>query len=681
MILILLLLLSQEQGLKPQEDSLQQKTENRVEYRAEKIVYDIDRSIVILYDSSTILYKDIELRSDSAYYHIKTDQLEAFGNCDLRQVNDSIKGEYLRYNIETKKAVMYNGRTQIDKGFLEGKRIYWIDEHTVNAYQGKYTTCSDSPPHYYFYSPRMKIYLGDMVIARPIVLFVEGFPVLAAPFWFVPISSKRKSGLLPFKAGNSRNYGKYLRGLAYYLVISDYADATFQIDAFEKKGIMPQFEGIWNFAPFSKGNVYGSYIKETDTQTRRYELELRNNSEYFLFGSNFNCDLKYVSDNSYRQDFTDTTVLWLEKEILSQATLARSIGALKNTIFYERKETFIDTSASTIEEKIPYYTLSTPSKTLFSLVSYSFSGHINRNRTIIGDSTKEAAGANINTTPAMQQNILGLFTLSPHLNMDLAVFDKDTSGERFPVRFGYSFGANAGTNLYRLFNIEFLGVHGILHKVLPKVSYTFTPDFDFGRFPLVPGIPGFTKTNSFGFGVDQVFEAKIGMKKEKKVLAQLGIFSGYNLDTDSLSDITWRLELPYNPFPTPITKFTSNLNGSVDPYTYDYFYTINNSIGLKTDFFSLNLNQRYTKDDIYQIWLNGGLKPTPYWVISYSARYDWDKKEFVDYRFGLTRDLHCWEAVFNFNQLGDAWRYDFEVRIKEIPDVTIGKGLLGYILE
>ncbi|GAH00193.1 unnamed protein product, partial [marine sediment metagenome] len=151
------------------QDTTQSDTANIVHYSANKIIYDLEKSVIILYDSAFIKYQDITLFSDSAYYHVDSNLLEAFGTCDLRQMNDSIKGDYLIYNVETKKALMTSGKTQLESGFLEGERIYWIDENTVNAYDGKYTTCSDSPPHYYFYSPKMKVYLGDMVIARPIV--------------------------------------------------------------------------------------------------------------------------------------------------------------------------------------------------------------------------------------------------------------------------------------------------------------------------------------------------------------------------------------------------------------------------------------------------------------------------------------------------------------------------------
>ncbi|UCD19336.1 MAG: LPS-assembly protein LptD [candidate division WOR-3 bacterium] len=660
------------------QDTTLSDTLDVINYRANRITYDLENSLIILNDSSVIKYRDIILTSDSAYYHVESNILEAFGNCDLKQADDSIRGEFLRYNIETQKALMASGRTQIDNGFITGQEIFWIDEKTVHSYRGKYTTCSDSPPHYYFFSPKMKVYLGDMVIARPIFLYIQDIPVLGAPFWFVPISSKRKSGLLPFRMGNSSTFGKYIRGFAYYLVLSDYADVTFQLDAMEKKGIMPHVEGIWDYAPFSKGKIYASYIRDTQTQKVRYSVEARNTSDLFLLGSSLNWDIKYVSDNSYRQDYAETTAIWLEKEITSAATLTRSVAGFKNTLAFERRQDFSDT---TVSLKLPYYTISGPSSMLLSTVNYAITGHISRDRLTTSIDTSEVIGANLHTTPSLQQNVLNLLTVSPKLDLDLAVFNEDTLGDRWPSRFGYSFSTTASTNFFRVFGIQFMGVHGLLHKVLPSVTYTYTPAFDFARFPRATGIPSYNHTNSLSFGLNQEFEAKIGDEERKVNILRINLGGRYSFITDSLSPFSFLVSAPHNPFPPPVSIFTVQVDGTIDPYTRDYTYNITNTSGIKLDFLSLTVNQSYRKESGYQVWFNGEIKPTRNWSMTYSARYDLPTKKLVDYSFGIVRDLHCWEAVFNFNQLGDEWRYDFKVRIKTIPEVSIGKGLLGYIFE
>lgn len=660
------------------QDTVLSDTASTVRYRAKSITYDLERSVIILRDSSIIAYQDVVLTSDSAYYYIETNYLDAFGACDLRQLSDSIRGDLLRYNLNNQKALMTRGRTQIDNGFIEGREIFWIDEKTVHSYHGKYTTCSDSPPHYYFYSPRMKVYLGDMVIARPIFLYIQDIPVLGAPFWFVPISNKRKSGLLPFRVGNSAVFGKYLRDFAYYLVLSDYADITLQLDAMEKKGVMPHLETVWDYAPFSRGTVYASYIRDIATDKVRYSLEARNVSDLFVFGSSFNCDIKYVSDNSYRQDYAETTAIWLEREIISQATLTRALGRFRNTLAFERREDFTDT---TVTLKFPYYTLSGPSSMLFSTVSYALSGHISRDRRTTTGDTTEVTGANIHATPTLQQNVYGLFSLSPRLDLDLALFNEDTLGNAWPLRFGYSLGATASSNLFRVYGLDLLGLHGVLHKIMPSITFTYTPDFDFERFPRATGIPAYLPARSLDLGLNQEFEAKIGAALKKSTILRVNLNSRYDLVRDSLTPVGFLAAAPYNPFPAPISAFMVQVDGSVDPYTRDYTYNITNSSGVKFDVFSLTLNQSYRRGGIYQIWFNGDLAPTRHWRLTYSARYDWSAQRLVDYSFGLTRDLHCWEAVFNFNQLGDEWRYDFKVRIKALPEVSIGKGLFGSFFE
>lgn len=678
-MLCLLLLLSQERGIAaPPQDSSYIDSVNIIHYKAGQIIYDLERSLIILQDSSQITYQDITLHSDSAYYYIETNNLEAFGACDLRQLDDSIQGSYLRYNIDTKKAVMSGGITQIDKGLITGKEIYWIDEKTINAYNGMYTTCTDTPPHYYFYAPRMKVYIGDMVITRPIVLYVEGYPIAAAPFWFVPISSKRKSGLLPFRAGNSSTFGKYIKGLSYYLVLSDYADVTFQLDAMEKKGIMPHAEAVWDFTPFSKGSIYGSYIRETDTETERYTIKARNNSAYFLLGSQFNCDIKYVSDRTYEQDYADTMLLRLDREITSQATLSRDIMGVKNSVTWERHERYQDSS---ITEKVPFYSMTMPARMLFSLLSYSLSGHFNRRRATTPDLQSDLWGANLQTNPQLQQNVLNLFTISPQAVFDYALFNQDTADNPYPSRFAYSLGVTATTNLYRVYTLGIPGIHGVLHKILPRLSYAYTPDFDVGVLPVISGIPSFAEAQNIGFGVDQIIDAKTGEQQDKHTLLRMGLGSTYSLLTDSLSNITFNAELPYNPLPAPFSRFASQITGNINPYSGDYDYTLSNTTAFQLDFLTLNINQSYKKDGTYQIWFNGDVKPTHHWTVSYSARYDRTMRTFVDYSFSVKRDLHCWQAVLNFDQLGDNWRYDFKVYIKDIPDVQIGKGLLGYFLE
>ena len=60
--------------------------------------------------------------------------------------------------------------------------------------------------------------------------------------------------------------------------------------------------------------------------------------------------------------------------------------------------------------------------------------------------------------------------------------------------------------------------------------------------------------------------------------------------------------------------------------------------------------------------------------------YNFAEMKFTNYKVGIWRDLHCWEALASVTGLGSQWKYDFEIRIKKLPDVKFGKGTFGEFL-
>jgi len=64
------------------------------------------------------------------------------------------------------------------------------------------------------------------------------------------------------------------------------------------------------------------------------------------------------------------------------------------------------------------------------------------------------------------------------------------------------------------------------------------------------------------------------------------------------------------------------------------------------------------------------LKPTELWDMSWSTNFDIDTGEFTDHGIRLTRDLHRWEANFDFTQTATGnWTFRFEVRLSDQEDL------------
>ena len=648
-----------------------------VTYQGQEIVYDLERELIFIYDSARVEYDNIVLCADTVVYYLKTNTLDAYPKCALSQADDTVRGTFLHYNIKNKKALIKQGKSRIDKGFFSGNEVYWIDQKTFNIRRGRYTTCEDSIPHYYFYAPKMKVFLNDMVIAEPISLCVRGIPLVFAPFWFVPIARERKSGLLPFKAGSSSLEGKYIKQFAYYWVTNEYSDVTFMIDVMEKKGVKPQAEAVWVYRPYTSGNLLASYIDETDTKQKRYSVSGRSSSEKFILGSTMAANLDFVSDKSYLPDYAVEKELWLKKEATSSISISRSLPFGSNSVSAYRRQDF---ERDQIDERLPQYSITTTPFNLLGVVSSQVSGTAIRQRTVRGDTTRRNSAFGVNSTPSVSQNVLGLFTISPSVTLDYAMFDQDRYGRRWPGRFAYSFGTSATSNLFRVFSADAFGMHGVLHKVSPSLAYRYTPDFDFSRFYPVAGIGSYGYQNAVDFGIGSEFEAKVGKDEIKRRLLGMNVSSGYNFKSDSLGSVALSFDTYYNVFPPPCTSFALRAGASINPYDYEYGYNIDNSFQFKIKDQSLTIGQTYVRNGDYQVSGQLGLKPTRKWALAFAATYNVTRGEIVSRSLSLNRDLHCWEAVFTFNTLGNEWVYDFMIRIKAIPEISIGRGTLGFLL-
>jgi lipopolysaccharide assembly outer membrane protein LptD (OstA) len=73
-------------------------------------------------------------------------------------------------------------------------------------------------------------------------------------------------------------------------------------------------------------------------------------------------------------------------------------------------------------------------------------------------------------------------------------------------------------------------------------------------------------------------------------------------------------------------------------------------------------------------------KLTTNWKLSITRRYDLLNQKVLSENFTITRDLHCWEVVFDFDRYGEEWRYDFQLKVKALPEIKVGKGLFGFLL-
>lgn len=705
-------------------------------YGGKLVRYRVKEGYVLLLDSAWVSYRDMTVYSDSIHYDLNDQRLRAFGEVLFASGDENINGAELQYDIDTRKGMMRSARTELSDGFFGAREIWLVEEKVVNARRGWYSTCDRDRPHYDFYGPRVKLLMDDVVIARPVLLRLFGFPVLAAPFWLVPVASQRKSGLMPFKVGFSNEQGWYAKELAYYWVINDYADATVYCDVMTRKGIQPRAEAVYIVDPFARGSVQGSWIQEWDTRRTRYSLNA-SHSSVFLFGSELAAEADIVSDSRYVPEYGEDQIDWLKQEASSYAELSRRISRVGNlSVLVRNRREFLQhrsyaylpsarlglgtrplllgwnlSPALSAENLLWTYAdsmdidtarvLSRSGRASVGLSSpdYRFGpvGGLSVGHDIALSAERKYRNDTLAADPAELMNEIRV-ELDQNLGGGIDLRQTLTAGQDNRLdttalpETRYSASAGAELTLYRVFGIEAGGLHGLLHTVRPSAYLTYQPGVTPRR---LVGSPDLLEPEDafFSYRVDNGFQAKAGSTRTVTDLGRVGLSGTYDLlearpsplsadlaltPLRSVNGVELQLDAGIG-FDLETLKFKDDYSAA-GSFSWNWLFfrgpvtAADSSAGRLDSDWRLQLNLRHAWNR-YSNMLTGSVGfQFPGWRVDVgNFGYNFETSELTDYSITVWRDLHCWEALATFEQLGSTWKYDFELRIKRLPDVKFGK--------
>ena len=199
------------------------------------------KRLIYYYGDVTVKYQDMELTAGYMEYDMKLGEVFAKGVYDsltmawtgqpvMTQGSKTYNMEQVRYNFNSKKAMIKNMDTTEDEGILHGENIKMMDDNSINMTKGRYTLCDADDPHYY-----LKMSMGKIItkptqktVFGPANLVVEGvnIPFIGIPFGFVPKRPERATGLLMPTFGEEEARGFYMRDLGMYFVFGDHFDLS-----------------------------------------------------------------------------------------------------------------------------------------------------------------------------------------------------------------------------------------------------------------------------------------------------------------------------------------------------------------------------------------------------------------------------------------------------------------------
>lgn len=613
-------------------------------YSAERLLYDFEEDRILLLENARVNYRNVVVLSDSLIYDTETRNVVAYKNPTLCIDKDTTYGRNMAYNLNSGKGIAIDGRSKVEKGWFKGKIVKLVAPKTLNVESGKFTTCNLNPPHYYFWAKSLKVYIDDMVYARPVVLLVQDIPVFFLPFWFFPIKKGRSSGLLYPQVGRNSTLGRYVKNIAYYWVISDYADLTVGVDYMEKKGVAINLSSIWLYKPTLSGNIDARYVDENGVK-RRWKAKLSHRHN-LRDGTVVMARGDFVSDESFNRDYEDNVVRELEQLLTSYISLSKRLGALSTGLVVRETR---DIKTEKRWGEYPKISLSLPSIGVLG-GHFSYSGvALNSISNGVGERKSE------NSLRFTLPKKLWYFNISPGIGGRFSLTEID---DGISVENSYDGSVGIGTVLY---GRSIIRNPEVRHTIRPSIHYSSSRS------------SGLYKTN-LGVSIQNDFYLLL-WKGRRIDMGRGGISTTWNFDNERWNPMVISLI-------TSPTKGVSLRGGGIwDTHTDSLYgkYLVTTYTLSRGDFrVTLTYNIREGSDE--SVWGSIGMKPTRGWRVEGGIRYDIRNANIISENISLKRDLHCWELVFNYQRYGERWNYDFRLRIKAIPEIKVGKEVIKMLL-
>ncbi len=576
---------------------------------SDSLFFYINKKKMDLFGNSDLKYKDTELKSAEINVDFQTDNIFAKGIPNdstpgtfkntpvLSQGGEVYDGQSMIYNFKTTRGYITSAKTKNEGAYYTGDAIKKINKSTYFIKDGMYTTCDAIPPHYYFYSPEMKVINKKELIAKWIWIYFGGVPFpIPLPFAVFPLESGRRSGIIPPAFGNDATYGYYFSHFGYFWAINDYYDINLTADYYTRGsfGLNSRFRYAQRYD--FNGNLEGGYrlFKSEDPNTgaigrdKEWSISWMHH-QTFTPTMRLDANMRFVSGQRYIQKTTFDVNEALQNTIYSNINLNKSWEESGNSmsLSYTRSQ---DLQSGNTTEYLPNLTFSMPQKYPFrtgtstlnqkwyEMIGFNYNGQFENQRIKNGGHITVHGGIQHNFSASASPKI-GYFNISPSIS-----YQEDWYNKRILESYAgqtvsntdsivtkeinqinmvrtFSVGASMSTKFYGIFQPDVFGISAVRQIVTPTVSYSYIPDFSapfwgyydyylnskgqkikYDKFQHeIFGGASSGQQQNISFSLGNVFEMKTKAdptdttsKEQKYRLLNLNASIGYNFAADSM---------------------------------------------------------------------------------------------------------------------------------------------------
>lgn len=580
-------------------------------YEADSIYFHYDTEQIYLYGSTKVNYDTSTILADSLQIDLKKDRAFSSGRTVMLDGDQILIGNEVFYDVNSQTGMIYAGASKIEKGYYYGDEIRRVDANVYDVDGGRFTTCEDPEPDFWFWAQKMRFYRGDKIVGKPVIAYVNHMPVFYFPFLTFSIKRGRHAGFLIPEPGYNTVDGKFVRDIAYFIPYKEYADATIGLDLMEKTGWMANLEGRYTKRYLYSGNFYTALQKSISDFATNTDYSIRANHHHELGDrATFDANIDYVSNKRIWEGSTDIDQSLAER-VTSTISYRRPVLSSYLNAGATYSEDLVNNTASV---SLPSVTYSLPTRPVYEIFTsrdntavktgwwtnfnYSYNvrldhtGDLKEEKRSFGDlfwgNTRDSNNnlylnehhAGIKHSVGLNYNYkaLGWLNLTQGFNYNEAWMDRDREENKWVRGRDYSAYSSANFTIYGIRNLPLYYVSTVRHIITPSASFNYSPGFKentkFYSFGGI-GVNSGGRSRSVFLNVDQRWQAKLratDKQKERKLndILSWSTRTGYNPDAKDkkFSNITHSINVRPGGWENSKLKLSYNAGYNVthDPY-------------------------------------------------------------------------------------------------------------------
>ena len=548
-----------EEGRK-KKTSFSDMLDTEVSYSAsDSISFDMEKKKMYLYGNAKIDYGEISLTAYAIELDMDSSLAIAYGRVDsvgnetgLPVFKDK-SGEYtmrrLKYNFDTKKAIITHIVTEQGEGYVVGSRAKRVNEKTYFMKNAKYTTCSNHEhPHFYLNLTKAKYIPKKKTVTGPAYLVLLDVPLpLAIPFAIIPNTKSYSSGVVIPSYGDESTRGFYLRNGGYYWAANEYFDMKILGDVYTKGSwglhLSSTYKKRYMFSgSFSAdfiSNVYSEkslpdYQKNNDFSLRWSHSQDTKMNPDMTFSASVNYSTSSYNKNNVGNVVNTQTLATNQKSSSISYSRKWSWNPFRLTASLLHSQNSRDTSISLTIPDIaissskrfypfkPKKLVGASNNPFYNLnLSYSMSGKNyisckekdltfrpssfltewkNGLRHSLPLTTNIKLGRFVSLSPTVSYNERWYFSKTrKHWDDDKQALVKEDPTPGFNRAYDFSFSVGTSTKVYSFYRpiraIFGDKINAIRHVMSPSVSVSFTPDFSDPKYGFYDRFQYYDKKN------------------------------------------------------------------------------------------------------------------------------------------------------------------------------------------